>query len=105
MPLLNAPEFAVVPGPEMAALNGVCLNPYPSALVNFMTIIIVLLLTVIAGVIAYYFYLRGQEPKKEAKEDFDNVAKEKADAAEKAQRDNVADYEGNQRAPEKSGRL
>jgi len=90
----------------MPALEGVCLNPYPSALVNFMTVIIVLLISIIAGVIAYYFFQKRQEPKKVTKQEFDDVVKENADGAvEKAQQDNVADYEEHQQTPEKSGRL
>jgi len=96
----------MVPGPEMPALEGVCLNPYPAALVNFMTVIIVLLITVIAGVIAYYLFQKRQEPKKNSKQEFDDVVKENAnEAVEKAQQDNVADFEEHQQTPEKSGRL
>lgn len=82
----------------MPALEGVCLNPYPAALINFMTVIIVILLSIIAGVYAYYFYLKRQQTQKEVKEEFDDVTK---DGVKKDQQDNVADYE--QSTPEKSG--
>lgn len=58
----------------MAGLEGICLNQYPTALISFLTIVIVLLITTIAGIVSYYFYSKRQGvSKKSTSEEFDDV--------------------------------
>ena len=90
---IDTPNIEVVGGLEMEALEGTCLNPYPTTLVNFMSVIIVILLTFIAGIVSYYFYTRRNLAKEDENTEFDDLAKER--------KDNVVDHEEPE-TPEKS---
>jgi len=91
---VDSPSGSMLDGQEMAAsLEGACLNPYPTGLVNFLTALVVLLISVIAGVITYRFYLVKKRNQKKTDIDFDDIAKENADEVHKEQQDNVSEYE------------